>query len=55
MKFSRKEQDQIMNDISITEEEIIRLKLKQSKEGLSSPEYHTLQMLEKRLRRLRQL
>ena len=55
MKFSKMAQDSILYDMSRTQEEIVRLKTKLNDEGLSSPEYHTLQMLEKKLRQLRSM
>lgn len=54
-KFNYKEKDQIVNEITKTEDEIIRLKNKLNNEGLSSPEFHTLEMLKKKLRRLKSL
>ena len=54
-KFNYREKDEIVNDIQKTEDEIIRLKNKLCDEGLSSPEYHTLEMLQRKLRRLKSL
>lgn len=55
MKLSRMAQDSILYDMSVTQDEIVRLKTKLANEGLSSPEYHTLQMLEEKLRQLRNM
>ena len=55
MRYSRKEQDQILFEIEKTEGELIKLKTKMQNEGLSSPEYYTMQMLENKLKRLRRM
>jgi len=52
-KFSRMIQDSILFEMSITETEIRRLEDKEQTEGLSNPEYHTLTMLKRKLKRLR--
>lgn len=55
MKYSKMIQDSILYEMSVTQDEIVRLKTKLNDEGLSNMEYHTLQMLQKKLRRLRSL
>ena len=54
-KFSRMIQDSILFEMSITETEIRRLEDKEQTEGLSNPEYHTLTMLKRKLKRLRSM
>jgi len=54
-RFSRMAQDSILYKMSVTQDEIIRLKKKQTDEGLSEWEFQTLTMLQNDLRRLRRM
>lgn len=55
MSFSRMFKDSVLYDISVTQDEIIKLREKEAREGLSQYEYSTLQTLLQRLRNLRRI
>lgn len=55
LKLSRMAQDSILFEMSVTQDEITKLKQKHNDEGLSEPEWNTLKMLEKKLRGLRRI
>lgn len=53
--FSRAEQDQILNDMRLLTDDIIRLQTKQDAQGLSEWEFKTLQMKQNKLSYLRRM